>query len=188
MPYPGVEFFQCYQRNMHAADTLLFDWSQPGINAPLSVPPVDGLDVSTWTAQYKTWSLVQLTQNYLRYFLRYLASDAAYGAGGLLIHCISGWDRTPLFISLLRISLWADRVVHASLSAEELLYLTIGYDWLLFRHVARPVFAPIRRTPPHCASAHSALAASILGRRCAASPLLAAACCAAPNRRNSRSS
>lgn len=27
--------------------------------------------------------------------------------GGLLVHCISGWDRTPLFISLLRLSLWA---------------------------------------------------------------------------------
>lgn len=23
------------------------------------------------------------------------------------MHCISGWDRTPLFISLLRLSLWA---------------------------------------------------------------------------------
>ena len=29
------------------------------------------------------------------------------GEGGILIHCISGWDRTPLFISLLRLSLWA---------------------------------------------------------------------------------
>lgn len=26
---------------------------------------------------------------------------------GLLVHCISGWDRTPLFVSLLRLSLWA---------------------------------------------------------------------------------
>ena len=32
------------------------------------------------------------------------------GEGGLLIHCISGWDRTPLFISLLRMSLWAVRL------------------------------------------------------------------------------
>lgn len=32
------------------------------------------------------------------------------GDGGLLIHCISGWDRTPLFISLLRMSLWAVRL------------------------------------------------------------------------------
>jgi len=31
---------------------------------------------------------------------------------GLLVHCISGWDRTPLFISLLRLSLWADGEVY----------------------------------------------------------------------------
>jgi len=49
-------------------------------------------------------------------------------------NCISGWDRTPLFVSLLRISLWADGEVHQSLSAAELLYLTIAYDWLLFNH------------------------------------------------------
>lgn len=46
----------------------------------------------------------------------------------------SGWDRTPLFISLLRISLWADGEIHQSLSAEEMLYLTVAYDWLLFSH------------------------------------------------------
>lgn len=54
---------------------------------------------------------------------------------GLLIHCISGWDRTPLFISLLRMSLWADGAVHASLSAQEMLYLVIAYDWFLFGYV-----------------------------------------------------
>jgi myotubularin-related protein 14 len=53
-------------------------------------------------------------------------------AKGLLVHCISGWDRTPLFISLLRISLWADKEIHQQLNVEELLYLTIAYDWLLF--------------------------------------------------------
>lgn len=29
------------------------------------------------------------------------------GLGSILVHCISGWDRTPLFISLLRLTLWA---------------------------------------------------------------------------------
>jgi hypothetical protein len=53
---------------------------------------------------------------------------------GLLLHCLSGWDRTPLFVSLLRISLWADSEVHASLSPEEFCYFTIAYDWLLFSH------------------------------------------------------
>ena len=32
---------------------------------------------------------------------------ASPGDGGMLIHCISGWDKTPLYISLLRLSLWA---------------------------------------------------------------------------------
>jgi hypothetical protein len=50
----------------------------------------------------------------------------------MLIHCISGWDRTPLFISLLRLSLWADGWIHQSLTVEEILYLTLAYDWYLF--------------------------------------------------------
>lgn len=33
---------------------------------------------------------------------------------GLLVHCISGWDRTPLFVSLLRLSLWAVSFVFSS--------------------------------------------------------------------------
>ena len=70
-------------------------------------------------------------------------------AGGLLVHCISGWDRTPLFISLLRISLWAvrcsddviaammpfqDGEIHRSLDGQQLLFLTIAYDWYFFGH------------------------------------------------------
>ncbi len=40
----------------------------------------------------------------------YLMTDwfsLVIGEGGLLVHCISGWDRTPLFVSWLRLSLWA---------------------------------------------------------------------------------
>lgn len=50
------------------------------------------------------------------------------------MHCISGWDRTPLFISILRLSLWADGEIHKNLSAEDVLYLTLAYDWMLFSH------------------------------------------------------
>lgn len=97
---------------------------------------------------YRNLSLVRLTQDYLQIMLR-LAGD-----GGLLLHCISGmlnmifmstldqylnvyiyvcvgWDRTPLFVSLLRMSLWADGCAHQTLTADELLFLTVGYDWLL---------------------------------------------------------
>ena len=51
---------------------------------------------------------------------------------GVLVHCISGWDRTPLFVSLLRLSLWADGLCHRNLSPAEIIYLTIAYDWYLF--------------------------------------------------------
>lgn len=47
---------------------------------------------------------------------------------------LAGWDRTPLFISLLRISLWADGVIHETLNSYQLLYYTIAYDWMLFGH------------------------------------------------------
>lgn len=46
-----------------------------------------------------------------------------------------GWDRTPLYISLLRVLLWAEGLVHQSLDVDQLLYLTVAYDWLLFGYV-----------------------------------------------------
>jgi len=55
-------------------------------------------------------------------------------AHGLLVHCISGWDRTPLFVSLLRLSLWADGEAHETLTPIQMLYLTVAYDWMLFTH------------------------------------------------------
>lgn len=48
--------------------------------------------------------------------------------------CVSGWDRTPLFVSLIRLSLWADGLVHRTLNAMQILYFTIAYDWCLFGH------------------------------------------------------
>lgn len=61
-----------------------------------------------------------------------LKFSLATDAGGMLIHCITGWDRTPLFISLLRMSLWADGVIHESLDDRDIAYLTLAYDWYLF--------------------------------------------------------
>jgi hypothetical protein len=65
-----------------------------------------------------------------------LSTAPFIGKGGLLIHCISGWDRTPLFISLLRLSLWADGKAHCSLSTKEILYFTLAYDWFAFGYVS----------------------------------------------------
>ena len=69
----------------------------------------------TWR-NYKDWSVITLTKNYLLLLLHIIASNSAHTAtdtppapSGLSLHCISGWDRTPLFISLLRLSLWGGR-------------------------------------------------------------------------------
>ncbi|XP_063953447.1 myotubularin-related protein 14-like isoform X3 [Lytechinus pictus] len=130
LPYPGCEFFKDFRDNGFNGVNLFFDWSQDFVDADLSIPDrvatATGID---WHV-YRSWDLVRITQNYLKLLL-FLIKD---GDSGVLVHCISGWDRTPLFISLLRLSLWADCKAHANLSAAEILYLTIAYDWLLFGH------------------------------------------------------
>ncbi|XP_046747257.1 myotubularin-related protein 14 [Diprion similis] len=131
LPYPGCEFFKEYRDNDYIAKGLVFDWSQAHVDATIGVPedPVSTQLRVNWD-QYKIWDLVKLTQNYMKLVLRYLTDSG----NGLLIHCISGWDRTPLFVSLLRLSLWADGVIHQSLDAHQILYFTIAYDWMLFGH------------------------------------------------------
>lgn len=130
VPYPGCEFFRDFKENEYNADGLHFNWQQDYVDTKFSVPDMllDHLGIE-WN-NYQSWDLVTLTQNYLHL----LISCIKDGDGGLLIHCISGWDRTPLFVSLLRMSLWADGRIHQSLSAAEILFLTIAYDWFLFGH------------------------------------------------------
>ncbi|XP_058815707.1 myotubularin-related protein 14-like isoform X1 [Topomyia yanbarensis] len=131
LPYPGCEFFREYRDNDCRGEGLIFDWNQSYVDAGIRVPD-DAVtaELNIDWHNYKQWDLVKLTQNYLRLLLKYLQENNS----GLLVHCISGWDRTPLFVSLLRISLWADGAVHQSLSASQMLYFTIAYDWLLFGH------------------------------------------------------
>lgn len=131
MPYPGCEFFKEWKESNYLGESVQYDWRQALNNSALDLPMtplVTELDID-WS-KYKEWSFTKLTQNYLKLLLNCIVK----GSSGLLIHCVSGWDRTPLFVSLLRISLWADGVIHTSLSATELLYLTLGYDWYLFGH------------------------------------------------------
>lgn len=131
LPYPGCEFFKQFHDNNYSAGLLYFNWEQTFCDAILNVRDdeiVQSLNIN-WS-EYKNWSLVDITQNYMKLILRYVdKSDSS-----ILVHCISGWDRTPLFISLLRLSLWADGVIHKDLNALEITYLTIGYDWYLFGH------------------------------------------------------
>ncbi|CAN9512158.1 unnamed protein product [Ophioblennius macclurei] len=132
VPYPGCEFFKDYKDRDYTAEGLVFNWNQDYVDAPLTIPLrfTQNLNID-WT-QYQSWDLVEQTQNYLKLLLHIINCD---DENGLLVHCISGWDRTPLFVSLLRLSLWADGAVHASLEPAEILYLTIAYDWFLFGHM-----------------------------------------------------
>ncbi|CAG7819417.1 unnamed protein product [Allacma fusca] len=129
LPYPGCEFFKQYRDNGYNAEKLMFDWNQGHVDANIFVPEEPMILNLDWS-QYRKWDLIHLTQNYLKLLLTHLKDNN----NGMLIHCISGWDRTPLFVSLLRLSLWADGVIHKTLNADQILYLTLAYDWLLFGH------------------------------------------------------
>lgn len=131
LPYPGCEFFKNFRDNNYMATKLLFNWKQTFIDATLSIPKnsiINDLDIN-WL-DYQNWDLVLITQNYLKAILKYIQDEN----NGLLVHCISGWDRTPLFISLVRLSLWADGLIHQSLTATQITYFTLAYDWYLFGH------------------------------------------------------
>ncbi|XP_052780309.1 myotubularin-related protein 14-like isoform X2 [Mya arenaria] len=131
VPYPGCEFFREWRDNAYVGEAMKFDWSQSFVDACLDIPPTELLtQLHIDWHQYKSWDLLQLTKNYLKMLVHILTE----GDKGLLVHCISGWDRTPMFVSLLRLSLWADGLIHKSLSATEILYLTLAYDWYLFGH------------------------------------------------------
>ncbi|KAM9098241.1 phosphatidylinositol-3,5-bisphosphate 3-phosphatase MTMR14 isoform 10-T10 [Sarcophilus harrisii] len=129
IPYPGCEFFKEYKDRDYTAEGLVFNWKQDYVDAPLSIPVTLTRSLNIDWNEYQSWDLVQQTQNYLKLLLYIVNSE---DDSGLLVHCISGWDRTPLFISLLRLSLWADGLIHTSLKPAEILYLTVAYDWFLF--------------------------------------------------------
>ncbi|XP_062400576.1 myotubularin-related protein 14 isoform X1 [Sardina pilchardus] len=132
VPYPGCEFFKEYKDRDYTAEGLVFNWNQDFVDAPLTIPACFTKNLNIDWRAYQSWDLVEQTQNYLKLLLHIINSD---DESGLLVHCISGWDRTPLFVSLLRLSLWADGAVHATLEPSEILYLTIAYDWFLFGHM-----------------------------------------------------
>ncbi|KER23825.1 hypothetical protein T265_08371 [Opisthorchis viverrini] len=135
LPYPGSEFFRVWRDSEYAMTDLVFDWEQAGIEVELREESLRGTLLTSgidWTA-YKTWDVTTLTGNYLKLLLGLLVE----GAGGMLLHCVSGWDRTPLFISLMRCVLWAEQLAHQSLGASEMLYFTLAYDWFLFGHKLR---------------------------------------------------
>lgn len=54
--------------------------------------------------KYVEWGLFELAANYLRLIVAQIEKND----GGILIHCISGWDRTPLFVFLVRALAWSE--------------------------------------------------------------------------------
>ncbi len=130
LPYPGCEHFRELITLKYNTELLFYDWTLPKNDAILEVPTHLSSCVYTDWPFWRSWNSLDLTKNYLQIILRQLETNNH----GILIHCLSGWDRTPLFISLLRLSLWADGYIHQSLTVEEILYLTLAYDWYLFGH------------------------------------------------------
>ncbi|XP_027196703.2 egg-derived tyrosine phosphatase [Dermatophagoides pteronyssinus] len=132
LPYPGCEFFREYRDNSYSGEGLIYDWNQDfvdaefGFNNSKEISRILQLNFN----DYRKWDVINLTRNYIKLILYFLNEFDS----SILIHCISGWDRTPLFISLLRLTLWADGKIHRSLTAVEICYLTVAYDWLLFGH------------------------------------------------------
>ncbi|KAH8316665.1 hypothetical protein KR067_012818 [Drosophila pandora] len=131
LPYPGCEFFKKFRDNNYMARNLYYNWKQSFNDANINIPNMGpAADIDVIWPEYRDWDLVTITQNYLRATLKYVQEESS----GLLIHCISGWDRTPLFVSLVRLSLWADGLIHQSLNAMQMAYFTLAYDWYLFGH------------------------------------------------------
>lgn len=129
LPYPGVQYFKNF---VPASGTGAYPrppWKkfklEPRFGRPMRLP-----SPYRWQ-EYKAWSQLELTQNIVRYLFSILRDPKC---SGMLIHCISGWDRTPHFVCLLRILLWAEGEAHQSLNVDQMLYLTIAYDWFLFGH------------------------------------------------------
>jgi len=130
LPYPGCVHFREFVIKKYNGQLMFYDWSLPKNDAILEIPSHLSSCVYTDWSFWQLWNSVRLAMNYLQIILRQLEMDKH----GILIHCQSGWHRTPLFISLLRLSLWADGYIHQSLTVEEILYLTLAYDWYLFGH------------------------------------------------------
>ncbi|XP_035205998.1 myotubularin-related protein 14-like isoform X3 [Stegodyphus dumicola] len=133
MPYPGCEFFRKYNEANRDPTGLKFDWDQRDVTTEFKLP--EGFSLSppaTDFTDYKEWDIVTLTKEYLLLQLRVIITSG--NNCGFLVHCVCGWDRTPLFITLLRLSLWADGLIHQTLTPVEMAYLAIGYDWYLFGH------------------------------------------------------
>ncbi|XP_035231742.1 myotubularin-related protein 14-like [Stegodyphus dumicola] len=133
LPYPAITFFS----NYHIARNplIMFDWNLVSPRFEVALPDIDYMTLyQVDFTKYQEWHLVDLTLNYLLVLQTYVTSDSLPKRGGVLLHCVAGQDRTPVFLTLLRLSLWADGLIHEFLTPKEILFFTIAYDWYLFGH------------------------------------------------------
>lgn len=151
LPFPGVSvYYNFREKRLHGAPLPSGKIRQrelDGLEEPLLRLAFPLRPGQSWN-NYQSWNVVATVQRYLGYIFDTLRSTSP--TDGLLIHCVSGsllchdhlnqfytnsclgWDRTPLFIGIIRILLWAEGLVHQSLDADQILYLVVAYDWLLF--------------------------------------------------------
>lgn len=104
-----MEWFRCFEEHSNHTNMGSFAWSsEVFVNSQLDKDKCAELLPGIPWDDYGSWDLMQLTKNYLRLLLTQLSLGGE--ENGVLVHCISGWDRTPLFVALLRLTLWAVRV------------------------------------------------------------------------------
>merc|ERR1712137_650789 len=122
MPFPGYEYFgQCTfnakklcgsnQSQKHhkfmgqAFDTIKFAWdnlcsSPNNVSKILSKLPENTIHPQvneiSWN-EYQNWHINDMTKNYLKLLISSFAAkgdvtDEPFNGGGVLVHCIMGWD------------------------------------------------------------------------------------------------
>uniref|UniRef100_A0A1I8JRN4 TLDc domain-containing protein n=1 Tax=Macrostomum lignano TaxID=282301 RepID=A0A1I8JRN4_9PLAT len=158
LPYPGCDFFS----NWPAVDgaPLRYDWTGQAATLRLNGRLPSCAAAIAWQ-EYRSWDLDRLTANYLLIMLGYLTESSlaempgAGGDGGRSVQRAAAslperLDRTPLFVSLIRLLLWSEGLAHASLSPSEILRLCLGYDWFLWGHRLPDRLAKGQRILEYC--------------------------------------
>ncbi|XP_035232479.1 myotubularin-related protein 14-like isoform X2 [Stegodyphus dumicola] len=131
VPYPESSEFKEFYFNRRV-DLLHYNWNSIRDCFDFQLPENDSIvpPPKIDFTKYKEWKVVMLTFNYFSLLLNYVTSTEK----AILVQGNRGFDKTPLFITLLRLSLWADGLIHKSLNPIEMSYLTLAYDWYLFGH------------------------------------------------------
>ncbi|KAJ6243755.1 myotubularin-related protein [Anaeramoeba flamelloides] len=136
LPWDAVQTLICFRKLGYDVSNLQFPmfegscYNKPSVNLDKYLKNIAS-DQPFRSSHKREIPFLKLLQTYFQSCIDKLENK---NHSGLLIHCKSGWDRTPLFISMIRLSLWADGLLHSNFSLDELCYFVIAYDWYLFHH------------------------------------------------------